>query len=76
MFFSSLSALNCLSVHCLAAQAEILGVIAWLLHCSFLAVCAKGMAAARPCLSVAMNTQALFTWGACFAVHMHEVYSG
>jgi hypothetical protein len=28
-------------VHHLAAQPESLGVIAWLLHCSFLAACAK-----------------------------------
>jgi hypothetical protein len=48
-------------VHHLAAQAEILGVIAWLLHCCCsLAACAKDMAGARPCLIVAMNTQAWF----------------
>ncbi len=41
-------------------QPESLGVIAWLLHCSSLAVCAKDMAAARPHLIVAMNAQA---WG-------------
>jgi hypothetical protein len=56
MFFSALSALNCLSVHYLAAQAEILGVIAWLLHCCCsLAACAKDMAGARTGLIVAMT---------------------
>ena len=46
-------------VHHLAARPKSLGVIAWLLHCCCsLAFCAKGMAAARPCLIVAMNTQA------------------
>ncbi len=41
------------------AQPENLGIIAWLLHCSSLAVCAQGMAAARPRLIVAMSTQTL-----------------
>jgi hypothetical protein len=47
-------------VHHLAARPESLGVIAWLLHCSSLAVCAKGMAGARPRLIVAMDAQAWF----------------
>jgi hypothetical protein len=54
---AALSALNCLCVHHLAAQPKSLGVIAWLLHCSSLAVCAKDMAASRLHLIVAMNTQ-------------------
>jgi hypothetical protein len=37
----TLSALNCLFVHHLAAQPESLGVIAWLLHCCSLAFCAE-----------------------------------
>jgi hypothetical protein len=41
------------------AQPENLGIIAWLLHCSSLAVCAQGMAAARPRLVVALNIQTL-----------------
>jgi hypothetical protein len=41
------------------AWPESLGIIAWLLHCSYLAVCAKNMAGARPRLIVAMNTQTL-----------------
>jgi hypothetical protein len=55
---AAISALNCLFVHHLA-QPESLDVIAWLLHCGFLAVCAKGMAGARPRLIVAMDAQAL-----------------
>jgi hypothetical protein len=39
------------------AQPESLGIIAWLLHCGFLAACAKCMAGARPCLIVAMDAQ-------------------
>jgi hypothetical protein len=58
------------------AQPESLGVIAWLLHCSSLAACAKCMAAARPHLIVAMKAQAWFTCCVCFAAHAHEVYSG
>jgi hypothetical protein len=44
-------------VHHLAAQPESLGILAWLLHCSSLDFCAKDMAAARPCLVVAMKSQ-------------------
>ena len=51
--------LTCLLVHHLAARPESLGDVAWLLHCGFLAVCAKGMAGARPRLIVAMDAQAL-----------------
>jgi hypothetical protein len=49
-------------VHHLAAQPESLGVIAWLLHCSFLAACAKDMDVARPRLIVAMNAQTAETY--------------
>jgi hypothetical protein len=38
---AALSALNCFFVHHLAAQPESLGIIAWLLHCTPLAVCAE-----------------------------------
>ncbi len=55
----ALSALNCLFVHHLAAQPESLGIIAWLLHCGFLAACAKEIVVSRPRLIVAMNTQTL-----------------
>jgi hypothetical protein len=61
-------------VHHLAGP-EILGVIAWLLHCSFLAACAKDMDVARPHLIVAMKNQTLcpkkYSCGACFAVRVH-----
>jgi hypothetical protein len=56
---ATLSALNCLFVHHLAARPKSLGIIAWLLHCSSLAFCAKGMNGARPRLIVAMNAQIL-----------------
>jgi hypothetical protein len=56
---ATLSALNCLFVHHLAARPESLGIIAWLLHCSSLAACAKDMAGARPRLVVAMSAEAL-----------------
>jgi hypothetical protein len=46
-------------VHHLAARPKSLGVIAWLLHCGFLAACAQGMAGARPRLFVAMKTPKL-----------------
>jgi hypothetical protein len=53
------------------ARPERLGIIAWLLHCCCsLVVCAKDMAAARPCLIVAMNTQAL-----CPTSCMHNGWS-
>jgi hypothetical protein len=44
------------------AQPESLGIIAWLLHCSFLAACAKDMDVARPRLIVAMNAQTAETY--------------
>ncbi len=47
-------------------QPERLG-ITWLLHCGFLAACAKDMAASRLHLIVAMNTQA---WWRRFHVRM------
>jgi len=43
--------LSTVFVHHLAPP-ESLGIIAWLLHCSFLAACAKDMDVARPCLIV------------------------
>jgi hypothetical protein len=55
---STLSALNCLLVHHLAARPESLGDVAWLLHCCSLDFCAQGMASARPRLIVAMSAQA------------------
>ncbi len=54
---ATLSALNCFVHH--LAQPERLSIIAWLLHCSFLAACAKDMVVSRPRLIVAMNTQTL-----------------
>jgi hypothetical protein len=49
-------------VHHLAAQPKILGIIAWLLHCSSLAACAKDMAASRLHLIVAMNAKTVETY--------------
>ncbi len=84
---ATLSALNCLFVHHLAARPESLGVIAWLLRCCcFLAACAKDMAAARPCLKlpdakdmaaarpsliVAVNTQTLCLTSCLRVLHIH-----
>jgi hypothetical protein len=53
-------------VHHLAARPKSLGVIAWLLHCSSLAACAKDMAASSTCLIVAMNAQTLETYLSVF----------
>jgi hypothetical protein len=48
------------------AQPESLGIIAWLLHCSFLAACAKDMDVARPHLIVAMNAKTVETYFSVF----------
>jgi hypothetical protein len=48
-------------VHHLSQPAS-LGIIAWLLHCSSLAACAKDMAASRLHLIVAMNAKTVETY--------------
>jgi hypothetical protein len=53
-------------VHHLAARPKSLGVIAWLLHCCFLAACAKDMDVARPHLIVAMNAKTVETYFSVF----------
>jgi len=73
---ATLSPLNCLFVHHLAAQPESFGIIAWLLHCfCSLAACAENMAAARPCLIVAMSTQTLCP-NNMHQVHVLKLYFG
>jgi hypothetical protein len=52
-------------VHHLAGP-EILGVIAWLLHCSSRAACAKDMVVSRRHLIVAMNAKTVETYLSVF----------
>jgi hypothetical protein len=52
-------------VHHLAQQ-ESHGIIAWLLHCSSLAACAKDMVVSRPHLIVAMNAKTVETYLSVF----------